>query len=213
LLPIQLPANIYLVEDHEITALGVQHALTSDPRLKLIGIAQDGEAALMQIPEQKPDVVILDLSLPKRNGIHVTKMLRSNNFKGRIIWFSAYPFVEFIECARTFQVNGYVSKGSGVDKLLAAVIKVCRGDYWFTESIFCDEDFQVSNEHSCKDLTNREKEVLVLLSKGYITKEIAEILKLSVRTIDTYRAQICKKVPCRNLADMVRFALKSGISR
>jgi DNA-binding NarL/FixJ family response regulator len=207
-----LTLRLFLVEDHEITAIGVRKALAANSRIKLIAEARDGEQALKEIPLHQPDLVLMDLSLPRLNGIRVTESLRRSGFKPPIIWFSAYPSVEFIDRARLLDVNGFVNKCSSPEELVQAIEIVAKGGTSFSHNVFCDDSFLNSREPACACLSDREKEVLALATKGHTTKEIADMLNISPRTVDTYREHIFAKLGCRNIADMVRYAVKNGLS-
>jgi len=201
--------RLFLIEDHAETALMVKEAIRTAKWIKLVGDSSDGEQALRKIPACSPHVVLMNLSLPKVNAIKVTESLRVKLPKTEIVWFSDHAWIELGRVARLLGVKGYIHKSCTRAELLKLLASVWKG-----HECFC----KVSEEQTVKRITPvnglspRQKEVLSLAGKGLLIKEIANVLKLSPRTIETHRTHICRKLKLRNGPEMVRFAVASGLA-
>jgi DNA-binding NarL/FixJ family response regulator len=207
----QTKLPVFFVEDHEITALGIRQVLESASWIRLVGDCRDGESALRMVPDSGAEILVLDLSLPKLDGIAVTKGLNVICPRLRIIWYSAVPVVQFVNIAKDLGVRAFIHKSCPPDYLLKGIQHVVDGGTLFSKTVFPvapASDFGL--EQQSLSLSDRHKEVLTLVGMGYINKEIADLLGMSTRTVETHCESILRRLNLRNRAELVHFAFKAG---
>ena len=207
--------RILIADDHPVVRKGLQSCLSRHERLKLVGEASDGEEALQKALELTPDVVLMDISMPGRDGLSVTEVLRKTAPKIRILVLSVHSNKEYIFRIIQAGAHGYVSKEASPEELLRAIEAVYGG-----ESFFSPEIAQAALNHLVQNggkrerfaqLTAREREVLVLISQGQSNKEIANRLGIGVRTIETHRERIMRRLDIHSVAGLTKFAIANGL--
>ena len=214
----QTPCNehrtrIFLVEDHELMALGIRTIIAPIQTLCLIGECRDGETAVKVLPSADADIAIVNLGLPRIDGITVTRILNKTCERLKVIWFSAYPVVQFLDRARSLAVKGFLHKSCSTQEFVDCIQNVASGSEYYSKSVFTAGPIPVMDTMaSSGHLSARQKEVLTLIGKGYINKEVATLLGMSSRTVETHCQSICKKLGLNSRAAMMRVAIKSGLS-
>jgi DNA-binding NarL/FixJ family response regulator len=210
--------RVLIAEDHAIVRQGIAALLAKEPDLDVIYQAVDGADAIKQIGELKPDVVIMDISMPQVNGIEATQRVLADGFCGKVIVLTQYEKEEYVRQALQAGVSGYLSKDSIKEELIEAVRRVHSGERYLSSSIssLVVDDYyrkvrQKDLNRSVPILTKREVEILQLIAEGYSSKQIAERLYLSVRTVDFHRKNIIQKLDIRDVAGLTRFAIKHGL--
>jgi DNA-binding NarL/FixJ family response regulator len=208
--------RIMLADDHEIVRQGIRHLLSADDAVRVIGEASNG-AALQQLLRTKScDILILDLSMPGQNGFELIRELQNELPSLRIIVLTMHREAPFVRQATAAQnVYGYVLKDEAFDQLQRAIQRVALGERYISpqvhELIF--EDYRSLQESALilETLTRREREVLDMILKGRMNKEIANDLFISVRTVESHRARIMEKLRVRNIGELMRFAADHGL--
>ena len=209
--------RVLLAEDHTIVREGLRALLDATEDLEVIGEVEDGRAAVDAVPRLKPDVVVMDLNMPKLNGVDATREIREEPGAPKVLILSMYDGEEYVRPAIRAGASGYLLKGSGLSDLVKAIRAVARGEAFFSPTIamILLKDSRGEGPAETKDLgdglTKREREVLTLVGEGKSSPEIAKILGLSVKTIEGHRGRIMAKLECHNVAGLVRQAIRLGL--
>ena len=210
--PSKTAARVLIVDDHPLFRSGVSALLEEQSDFELCGEAGDGQTGLSLFRKLEPDVVVLDIGLPGADGIELTKMMVAEQPKVTILIFSAHDETLYALRALRAGAKGYVQKSEPPTTLLTALRKIKRDDLYVSDrvserlvfkAIHSDDNTLESPLHG---LSDRELEVFQWLGKDASTREIADTLKLSVKTVETHRAHIKEKLGLKDAGDMVRFA-------
>lgn len=176
--------------------------------------ASNGQEALNKVSENNYDVVLLDISMPGRNGLDILKQLKREKPKLHVLMLSVYPEEQYAVRALRAGASGYLTKESAPSELIAAVRKISQGGKYVTsllaEKLAFDLEFYVEEPHH-KLLSDREYQVMCMIATGKTVKEIARELSLSVQTISTYRTRILEKMKMKNNAEIIHYAVKQGL--
>ena len=210
--------RLILADDHTMVRQGLHCLLTSRSDWQVVGEAEDGREAVDLALELLPDVVVMDVAMPTLNGIEATRQIKAQVPQVQILGMSVHADSRFVGQMLRSGASGYLLKDAAFEALIEALEVVASGQTYLTGDVagvvvshfVRGENDQ--NGSAYEALTAREREVLQLLSEGYASKQIARQLNISVKTIDTHRYQIMRKLKLRGLADLTRFALKEGIS-
>jgi len=203
--------RILIVDDHMIIRRGLSQILAEHPKIKHIAEAADGPSALRALRSAHFNVVLLDIALGERDGLDVLKSMRSEFHALGIIMLSVYPERQFGVRSIKSGASAYLNKGSSPEVLFAAIFKVADGGIYITSGIAELLAKNVRQDHAQTPhdaLSNREFQVLQLLSNGHTVSEIAQQLSLSVNTISTYRSRICEKLGVRSLVELLTYATR-----
>jgi two-component system nitrate/nitrite response regulator NarL len=207
--------KVLVVDDHPVVRKGLQSCLARQNRIKIVGEAADGDEALKRTRELGPDVVLLDLDMPRLNGLTVTELLRKESPRVRILIISVHTNREYIFRIIQAGAHGYISKESSPEELLRAIESVCAGEAFFAPQIAqaALTEFVTSGgkKQPFVQLTVREREVLALIAEGQSNKEVAQQLGIGVRTIETHRERIMEKLDIHTIAGLTRFAIRNGV--
>ena len=212
--------RILIADDHNIVRTGLKLLLKSAKDFSIVGEASNGEEVLPLVRKCKPDVAILDISMPKLNGIEATRRIRQDDSSTKILILTIYENEEYIYQMLRAGANGYVLKNAGKEELLSAVRAVAAGDRFFSPGIsdlMIDEFIKRAGQHEKKNdkrndkLTKREEEILRYIAGGMTNQQIAKKLFLSVRTVDTHRTNLMHKLDIHDTAGLVRYAIESGM--
>lgn len=214
------PIRILLADDHPLIRSGMQTLLQGVEGLEIVGEAEDGEEAVIKTGELSPDVLIIDISMPKLSGIEATKIIKQKFPKTRILALSMHEDEEYVTQVLKSGANGYIVKSSEKEELISAIRAVASGDDFYSAKI---SGMMIKNyltasgirpdpaDHLQVPITKREREILRLIAQGLTTKEISEKLFISHRTVDTHRTNLLRKLKLRNTAALVRFALENKL--
>jgi DNA-binding NarL/FixJ family response regulator len=205
-----------VVDDHPVVRRGIITALTSSPELEVVGEAADGEAALRMTRELGAEVVMLDIDLPGTNGLEVARILQAESPAVKIIILSLFACEGHVMQAIKTGVQGCLPKQAPVSELVTAVKTVINGQSYFSEEVArVALGRMAKNGNSAPtpdDLTTREREVLVQIAEGMSNKEIASHLGLGVRTVETHRDRLMRKLGIHSVAGLTKFAIRHGLS-
>jgi DNA-binding NarL/FixJ family response regulator len=208
--------RVLIADDHKIIREGLKRVINAEPDMEVVGEADDGQEAWQKTKELQPDVVIMDVSMPKLDGIKATEGLKRECPNVRVIALTAYDNNAYIN--RLFQAgaSGFMLKLGAAEELIDAIHLVAAGDSYLdktlTGKILEGYIRQKTSGAGAKGdtLTEREEEVLRLVAQGYINKEIAAKLNLSVKTVESHKSNFMQKLGLRSRAEIVRYALDQG---
>jgi two-component system, NarL family, response regulator NreC len=207
--------NILLVEDHKIVREGLVSLLEKDLSLKVVGEADDGRDAVRLAAELKPDVVIMDLSLPGLNGIDAARLILQDNPGVKVVALSVHADRRFVKAMLQAGASGYLLKYSASQELLKAIQLVMAGRVYLSPEIagVVVEDYTSPTDETSAFalLTVREREVLQLLAEGRAPREICDTLNLGLKTVEGYRRQVMEKLGFKSMADLVKYAIREGL--
>src|SRR5271169_4356067 len=210
--------SVVIADDRHVVREGIALVLQQEGDINVVGQASNGEEAVTMIMQLNPDVTILDISMPKLNGIQTAQKLIRDGFKGKILMLTQYDKEEYVREAIQTGASGYLLKDSIKDEVITAIRKIMSGETFFSPSIsklLVDEYFQQLKRKTVSksnpDLTPRETEVLQLIAEGYSTKQIADKLYLSARTVDFHRANISQKLGVHDIAGLTKYAIRHGL--
>jgi DNA-binding NarL/FixJ family response regulator len=208
--------NILLVDDHSIVRQGVKLILENEPTFKVVGEAGEAEEAVAKAAALQPDVVVMDLHLATIDGVEASRRILSAHTTAKIIVLSAETAPEIVNRALQAGVCGYVEKSSAGDELIRAIHTVLSGRFYLcptiTTALIRAQSLQ-SSPQAAPALTEREKELLRLITGGLRNKEIAAKLKLSIKSIEANRSKLMTKLGCSSAAELVRYAVREGIAQ
>jgi len=213
--------KVLLAEDHTIVRKGLCALLEKEVDINIVAEAENGREAIEKAQETKPDVVVMDIGMPILNGIEALRQLRKCCPEIKIIILTVHKNEEYILQALKFGASGYLVKKAAPSDLVAAIHEVHNGKSYLSTSIsktLIDEYLRQgvilsSNGKSYdeKELTSRQSEVLQLLAEGYTNREIAQILCVSIKTVETHRTQIKKRLNIKKTTGLVQYALQKGL--
>lgn len=207
-----------LVEDHTILRKGLCSLLENEYGIEVIGEAENGREAIEKAENLLPDVVVLDISLPLLNGLEVTRQLKKRFPEIKILILTMHTSDEFVFEILNAGAKGYVIKKAAPNELVSAIHAVYLGQSFFSPEIskmMLDrmvEKGQLTDESDVNEiLTEREREILQLVAEGHSSRTIAEMLFVSLKTVENHRANIMKKLDIENLAGLIKYAISKGI--
>ena len=208
--------RILLADDHKIVRDGLRLLIDAQPDMRVVGEAADGREALRQARELKPDIVIMDLSMPHVNGLQATASLRTELPEVKVIALTAHEDESYLSQLCKAGAAGFVLKRSAGDELLRAISAVAKGGLHFEPALASKAlARQIAGAAAGRtprtcSLSDRERDVLVRIAWGFSNKEIAGELELSVKTVETYKVRIADKLGLRSRTEIVQFALQQG---
>lgn len=210
--------RVLLAEDHILVRQGFRRILEDDPGITVVGEARTGLEAIEQCKELKPDVVVMDLSMPELGGLEATAEVLKANPQIKILILSMYSNEAYVRKAFELGAKGYILKNAIEVDLTRAVMALAEGQAYFSPGIshivlesMKAGTFQGTSQDPYEKLTLREKEVLQLIAQGKSNKEIATLLNISVNTVAVHRARVMETLDLHRTAELVLFAVKKGL--
>jgi DNA-binding NarL/FixJ family response regulator len=210
--------RIVIVEDHTIVREGLRALLASDPAFEIAGEAEDGREAIQRVEFLAPDMVLMDLSMPRMTGMEAIREIKKGTAETKILVLTVHKNEEYILAAFQAGANGYVLKDATHSELLTAARTVLNGKPYLSPAIsetvlegYLEGKRGLKAESSWNTLTPREREILKLIAEGYKNKEIAEFLCISVKTTEKHRANLMKKLDLHSVSAVTTFALQKGL--
>jgi DNA-binding NarL/FixJ family response regulator len=206
--------RIILADDHSIVTEGLRSLI--EPEFDIIKIVVDGRALVEAVDTLRPDVIIVDISMPMLNGIDAVRQIRKTDKEVKIIFLTMHPDLAYAVSALAAGAQGYVLKHSAPHELVEAIRRALRGKTYITPSLQrtlleTHKDHSKMRHKESFLLTKRQREVLQLLAEGYSVKEIASMLDISSRTVEFHKYQMINDIGLKTVADLIRYALKHGI--
>ncbi len=209
--------QIVLADDHKIFRAGLKSLIDKEAGFKIVGQAEDGEDLLVLLRKVKCDLVVLDLSMPKLEGIAALKILRDKYPKLKVLILTMFKDFEHFKHAMASGAKGYVLKDDAFEQLVRAVKTVMQNKQYVSRSVASlerDQSVCLQNEMSAPSLeilTKREKEILKGVALGQANKNIAASLKISIRTVEAHRGHLTRKLGIKTTADLVKYAMTKRI--
>ncbi|MGD0744713.1 MAG: response regulator transcription factor [Verrucomicrobiota bacterium] len=208
--------RVLLADDHKIVREGLRLLIDSQPDMRVVGEAANGREVLLKARDLKPDVVVMDLSMPELNGLQATERLKAECPEMKVVALTAHEDAGYLRQLCKVGAAGYVLKRSAGDELVKAIGVVAKGGVYFEATLASKAlageagGMPVKGESRATGLSGREKEVLIMLAWGYSNKEIAAKLNLSVKTVETYKVRIGEKFGLHSRTQMVQYTLRQG---
>ncbi|MBI5301755.1 MAG: response regulator transcription factor [Chloroflexi bacterium] len=209
--------RILLVDDHAILRAGLRALLAIHPDLQVVGEACDGAEALIRVNELKPHVVVMDIAMPGTNGLIATRQILQAQPATKILILTQYDNEEYVLPLLKVGAAGYVLKQAVDTELVAAIRAVAQGGSFLYPSVaklvldaFLEEN-SPRHDDPYSHLTDREREVLILIAQGFSTRRIADSLHISPNTVDVHRARLMQKLNLHTIAELSTFAVRRGL--
>lgn len=211
-------SSIFIADDHQLVIDGLAKIIEGECSLSLAGIANDGKEAINKVPILKPDLVLMDLDMPILNGMEATTQILKANPSQKIAMLTMHAERSLVEKLAQLGVQGYFLKNVDKQEFVAGIGLILSGKKYFqSEALLSSSGIQtqlVTSESEIKLLhllSDREREVLKWIAQGFTSKEIADQIHISERTVETHRRNIHSKLDIKNMAGLIRFAIKSGL--
>jgi DNA-binding NarL/FixJ family response regulator len=210
--------RILLADDHTLVRQGLRRILQEKPEWEVVGEAQDGREAVAQVIELKPDVVIMDIAMPNLNGTEATRQIIRRAPEVQVLVLSMHMDESYVLQTLRAGARGYLLKDSVDADLIRAVTAVSEGKSFFSPSVakmMLDDYIRHLEQRGVTDrfelLSEREREVFQLIAEGNSNKEIAQMLSLSISTVETHRARIMEKLALHSTAEIILYAVRKGV--
>ncbi len=209
--------RILLVDDHTILRAGLRALLETEPDLTVVGEAEDGHVAVQMACDLDPDIVLMDIAMPRLNGLEATRQIHRSRPGVKVLIVTMHENEEYIRQALAYGAMGYILKDAAAHDLLDAIRAVFRGEAVLSTAItrLVIEDYlrwgDLSTSHNTNGLSSREHEILQLIAEGYTNKQIAEILCISIKTVQTHRGNIMTKLDLHDRSDLIKYAIRKKI--
>ncbi|MGA2192801.1 MAG: response regulator transcription factor [Nitrospirota bacterium] len=210
--------KILIADDHTIVRQGLKALLEAQPGFQVIGEAENGREAVKKAQELVPDVIIMDIAMPILNGLEATRQIKRMLPDVKVLALTMHNDEEYVFQILKSGASGYLVKETAANELITAVQSVKSGNPFFSplisrkimESYLKDDEEKKARMEPDK-LTNREKEVLQLIAEGYTNNEIANLMNISVKTVETHRAHIMSKLDIHDVAGLIKYAIRKGL--
>jgi len=210
--------RVLLAEDHTIVRKGLCALLDAEPSIEVIGEAQDGREALLKAEQLHPDIVLMDISMPGLNGLEATRQIKKRFPEVKVLILTVHSDEEYIRQILRAGASGYLVKQAAPNELISAIEAIQRGESYLSPSVskkvvqeYVQHAAGAAEEDSYERLTDREREVLQLIAEGNSTRDIAELLHLSVKTAETHRARLMRKLDIHSTAELTQYAIRKGV--
>jgi DNA-binding NarL/FixJ family response regulator len=211
-----MKTRILLVDDHELVRRGIRALLEAEEDFEICAEAADGRCACELVQELTPDVVVMDIGMPGLNGIEATRQIRKTARRTEVLALSLHESEHFAREVLAAGARGYVFKSDAAQEVVQAVRSIRSKKQYLTKRLADSaERLGLAKTKSKKQvgssLTRREREVMQLVAEGHSSRSISDVLKISIKTAETHRGSIMKKLDLKSVADLVRYALREGI--
>jgi len=205
--------TVFLADDHAMVREGLAALLSRDPAIRVVGQCGDGLQVVNQVQQAHPNVVVLDISMPGLNGLDICRELKRKVKGTAVLILTMHDAEEFIADSLRHGASGYLLKESAADELTEAVRRVARGELYLGSGIPQSVLQRVGrgDDDPYERLSTRERQVLQMIAEGKTNREIAESLGLAVKTIDTHRTRLMRRLNIHNRTSLVKFALRKGV--
>ena len=210
--------RILLADDHKVVRQGTRALLSAVPEWEIVGEADNGRDAVSLTAELKPDIVILDISMPELNGLDATRQIKKKSPETEVLIFTGQETEELVHDVFDSGARSYIMKTDAADHLIDAIKALSEHKHFFTSRIseivfarYIQEKGTLEGARDKSRITDREREIVQLLAEGKSSKEIATILGISVRTVETHRAAIMKKLGLKSFSELIRYAVRNKI--
>ncbi|MCG6981559.1 MAG: response regulator transcription factor [Deltaproteobacteria bacterium] len=210
--------RIVIAEDHRILREGLKSLLASKPEFEVVGEAEDGLDAISVVRGSKPDLILLDLSMPRLDGLSAMRDIKKISPETKILALTVHTDEDYVLEAFNEGADGYCLKDAGRAELLRAIESIFSGKPYFSPGIadkvlegYLEGRQRIKSTSAWETITRREREVLKLIGEGFKNKEIADLLFISVKTVEKHRSNIMKKLDLHNAAALTAYAIEKGL--
>lgn len=210
--------RVLLAEDHAIVCKGLRSLLEGKAEIEVVGEARDGREAIEKIQQLLPDVVLMDIVMPVLNGLEATRQIKKQLPEVKVLILSMYTNEEYIFHTLQAGASGYVVKQASPAELVSAIHAVSRGESFLSSPIskkvingYIQQANAINKKNNYDRLTTREREILQLVAEGYSTREIAKLLYISVKTVETHRTNLMYKLDIHNTVKLTKYAICKGM--
>lgn len=209
--------RILLADDHTILRDGIRSLIEDESDMEVIGEAEDGIKAVKLAASLRPDVILMDLAMPLLNGLEATRQIRKNNPHAKILILTMHENEEYIRQVLAAGAMGYILKDAAARELLGAIRSVHKGEVVLSPAItrLIVTDYlrwgDLSTQDSSDGLTDRERQILQLIAEGYTNKQIADILSISIKTVQAHRLNLMKKLDLHDRGELIKYAIQKKI--
>lgn len=210
--------RIIIAEDHTILREGLRALLASNPNLEIVDEARDGQEAIRAVEKHRPDLMLMDLSMPRMNGLEALAEIKKQHPETKVVVLTVHKTEEYVLAALERGANGYVLKDADHAELRLAIEQVLAGKRYLSPGIsqqviegYLDGRKQPKVVSAWESLTDREREVLKLIAEGYKNKEIADFLFISLKTVEKHRTNLMNKLDLHNTAALTALAIEKGL--
>jgi DNA-binding NarL/FixJ family response regulator len=214
-----MPITVFLAEDHGVVRDGLILLLKAQDDILVAGYAESGQDAIIQVKKKQPDIVLMDISMPVLNGIEAIPRIIACSPQTRVIILSMHAETEYIHRALKSGAYGYLLKESAGDEVIVAIRQVYQGHRYLSQKVYTaivdDHPVHISKSRqnqTTENLTIREIEVLQWVTSGRTSLEISQLMNISQKTVETYRARINEKLGIHDIPGIVKFAIKHGLT-
>jgi DNA-binding NarL/FixJ family response regulator len=210
--------EVFIAEDHNLVRSGIRALLDAAPDLKVVGEAANGRQAVEMVRQLRPGLVLMDVAMPELNGIEAARQVLADNAQARVIMLSMHEDRHYVFESLKAGATGYVLKSAAFQDLIAAIATVMSGKNYISpalsDTVMNDYIRRAQGDEENTELgrlSGREREVLQLIAEGNSSAEVAEVLHISVRTVDTHRHNIMNKLEIHSIAGLTKFAIRHGL--
>lgn len=213
-----MATSILIVDDHKLLRQGLRKMLEGIDEIEVVGEAVDGKEAIKLCYELSPDIILMDIAMPEKNGIEATREIKKENDEVIVIGLSMYSDAQSVAELLKCGASGYLVKSCGIEELKEALDAVLKDDVYLSPMVASKlvNEYIVAEvapgQTAYEALTDREREIMQLISEGFSTKEIAGKLGVSIKTVDTHRHNMMHKLGLFSIAELVKYAVKEGIT-
>jgi len=211
--------KVLIVDDHRLLIDGLRPILEKQRGIEIVGVAADGKEAIEQAQLHLPDIILLDISMPRLNGLDAARKILNDLPDTKIIMLSMHADKRYIRESIHIGARGYILKESAISEVITAIREIQKGELFFSHEI----ETQVIQDYvkkikdgdipSHSPLTLREREVLQLLAEGNSTREVASLLVISIKTVESHRKQIMDKLELHSIAELTKYAIRTGLTQ
>lgn len=205
--------KILVADDHTLVRAGLISLIARLPEMEVVGEAADGRQALRMVRDLLPDMVLMDIAMPGLNGLEAAERIHGIHPQTKIIILSMHASEEYVAQALKAGASGYLLKDAATSELEMALKSVAAGQFYLSPAISRQvvDNYLRGGPTGVELLTPRQREILQLVAEGKSTREIADTLHLSVKTVETHRAQLMERLDIHDVAGLIRYALKKGL--
>jgi two-component system response regulator NreC len=208
--------RVFVADDHAVLRDGLKALVSGQPDMEVVGEAENGQSTYEMVKELAPDVVLMDISMPELNGVQATELLRRDCPRSKILVLTAHKDKGYLDRLLRVGASGFILKLSAAEELIGAIRLVAEGSTYLDPQMVdrIAEGYirskTLKGEVRQRELTSREEEVLQLIARGYSNKEISTQLKISVKTVESHKANLMQKLELRSRTEIVRYAVRQG---
>ncbi|MEP6021122.1 MAG: response regulator transcription factor [Paracoccaceae bacterium] len=203
--------RVMIADDHPMVAQGIQSVLEEHEELEVVGVVQNGRSVIDQLHTLQPDVILMDLNMPDVNGLSATEMVLEQRPETRVLILTMHDNPEYISSALSHGAKGYILKDVPTEEIKHAIDAVMRGEQYLCTGAEVAIQPKPAKTDSRESLTEREQTILLELAQGLSNKEVAIALDISVRTVETHRKNIKRKLGISSTAGLTRYAMEHGV--